>query len=257
MRYFIEISYNGKNYHGWQVQPDAASVQEVLEKSLSTLLRKEIKITGAGRTDTGVHAKQLFAHFDTEPLADASVLQFRLNSLLPKDISVKNILEVNEEAHARFDAVEREYKYVINLEKDPFSIDLAYFIYQQPSVALMNQAAKILLDYNDFQCFSRSRTDVKTYYCNINKASWEEVDQQLIFTIAADRFLRNMVRAIVGTLLEIGFEKITLEDFHNILKSRDRSKAGASAPAQGLFLTRVRYPNNIFINEPINESLGQ
>ncbi|MAP55380.1 tRNA pseudouridine(38-40) synthase TruA [Altibacter sp.] len=257
MRYFIEISYNGKNYHGWQVQPDAISVQEVLEKSLSTLLRKEIKVTGAGRTDTGVHAKQMFAHFDTEALEDASVLQFRLNSLLPKDISVKHILEVKEEAHARFDAIEREYIYVINLEKDPFSTDLAYLIHQKPSVVLMNQAAKILLDYTNFQCFSRSRTDVKTYHCKVSKAFWKEENRQLVFTIVADRFLRNMVRAIVGTLLEVGFEKITLDDFHTILKSKDRTKAGASAPAHGLFLTRVQYPKRIFVNNHVNEALGQ
>ncbi len=245
MRYFIEIAYNGKNYHGWQIQPDAISVQEVLERALSTLFRKEIKVTGAGRTDTGVHAKQLFAHFDVEEIEDISQLVFRLNSFLPKDISIKNIFKVKKEAHARFDAVEREYKYVITLRKDPFLENFAYLIYQKPKLALMNEAANTLLDYNDFQCFSRSKTDVKTYHCSIQKAAWTEKDSQLTFTIAADRFLRNMVRAIVGTLLDVGYEKISLAEFHGIIRSKDRSRAGASAPAHGLYLTKVIYPETI------------
>ncbi len=245
MRYFIEIAYNGKNYHGWQIQPDAISVQEVLERALSTLFRKEIKVTGAGRTDTGVHAKQLFAHFDVEEVEDISQLVFRLNSFLPKDISVKDIFKVKEEAHARFDAVEREYKYLITLRKDPFLENFAYLIHQKPKLTLMNEAANTLLDYNDFQCFSRSKTDVKTYHCSIQKAAWTEKDSQLTFTIAADRFLRNMVRAIVGTLLDVGYEKISLAEFHDIIRSKDRSRAGASAPAHGLYLTKVIYPETI------------
>ena len=245
LRYFIEIAYNGKNYHGWQVQPNAITVQEVLDSTLSTLLRKEIKITGAGRTDAGVHAKQMFAHFDFEEFKDFSSFIFRLNSFLPKDISIQDIFEVNEDAHTRFDASKREYEYVISLQKNPFSEGISYLIHQKPKIALMNEAANILLNYKDFQCFSRSNTDVKTYYCSINEAYWKEENSQLIFTISADRFLRNMVRAIVGTLLNIGFGKTSIQDFHEIIKSKDRTKAGASAPAHGLFLTKIEYPNSI------------
>ncbi|HBY68540.1 MAG TPA: tRNA pseudouridine(38-40) synthase TruA [Flavobacteriaceae bacterium] len=245
MRYFIEIAYNGSNYYGWQIQPDAITVQEVLEDKLSTLFKTEIKVTGAGRTDAGVHAKQLFAHFDCEEITDISELIFRLNSFLPKDIAISNIIRVKEDAHARFDAVLREYEYVISLKKNPFSEGLAYQIHNKPDVELMNKAAKVLLDYKDFQCFSRSKTDVKTYHCIIKKAYWQETNEGLIFTVSADRFLRNMVRAIVGTLLDVGFKKTSLETFHKILKNKDRSKAGASAPAHGLYLTKVQYPETI------------
>ncbi len=246
MRYFIEIAYNGKNYFGWQRQPEQISVQQVLEETISILLRKEIKLTGAGRTDTGVHAKQLFAHFDSDEIENSDDFIFRMNSFLPKDISIRNIFEVKEDAHARFDAVEREYEYVISLEKDPFSQDFAFQINNTPNVALMDQAAEMLLAHRDFQCFSRSRTDVKTYNCTIVKAFWEATDNRLIFTIAADRFLRNMVRAIVGTLLDVGYGKTTLEDFKAILKSKSREEAGASALAHGLYLTKVVYPESIF-----------
>jgi len=245
LRYFIEIAYNGKNYHGWQIQPDATSVQQVLEGVFSTLVRKDIKLTGAGRTDAGVHAKQLYAHFDFDEITDAEALVFRLNSFLPKDISVKKIIKVNAEAHARFDATEREYEYVITLQKSPFQQDFAYLIHQKPNVEQMNEAAKILFKYTNFQCFSRSKTEVKTYHCEIKKAQWKIQGNQLIFTISANRFLRNMVRAIVGTLLEIGFEKITLADFHEIIKNKNRNNAGASAPAHGLYLTKVSYPKRI------------
>ena len=245
VRYFIETAYNGKNYFGWQRQPEQISVQQVLEETISILLRKEIKLTGAGRTDTGVHAKQLFAHFDSDEIENSDDFIFRMNSFLPKDISIRNIFEVKEDAHARFDAVEREYEYVISLEKDPFSQDFAFQINNTPNVALMDQAAEMLLAHRDFQCFSRSKTDVKTYNCTIVKAFWEATDNRLIFTIAADRFLRNMVRAIVGTLLDVGYGKTTLEDFKAILKSKSREEAGASAPAHGLYLTKVVYPDNI------------
>lgn len=249
MRYFIEIAYNGKNFFGWQRQPEQLSVQQVLEETLSTLLRKEIKLTGAGRTDTGVHAKQLFAHFDFDEIENKEALIFRINSFLPKDISVKNIFEVKEDAHARFHAVEREYEYIISLGKDPFTEDFAFQIHNLPNLELMNQAAEILLHHKDFQCFSRSKTDVKTYNCTIVKAYWETKNNTLIFTIAADRFLRNMVRAIVGTLLDVGYEKTSLEDFKTILKSKRREEAGASAPAHGLYLTKVVYPESIFLDE--------
>ncbi len=249
LRYFIEIAYKGKNYFGWQRQPNDISVQQVLEETLSTLLRNEIKITGAGRTDTGVHAKQLFAHFDFDKIENSDELVYRLNSFLPKDISATNIFGVKEDAHARFDAVEREYEYIISLKKDPFSEDFAFQIKNKPNLDLMNQAAEKLLHHKDFQCFSRSKTDVKTYYCTIAKATWKEKNNKLIFTISADRFLRNMVRAIVGTLLNVGYGKVTLEEFQKILDSKSREQAGASAPAHGLYLTKVVYPESIFLKK--------
>jgi tRNA pseudouridine38-40 synthase len=227
LRYFIEIAYNGKNYFGWQRQPEQISVQQVLEETLSTLLREEIKLTGAGRTDAGVHAKQLFAHFDFGNIENVEELLFRINSFLPKDISVKNIFNVKENAHARFDAIEREYEYLISLEKNPFLQDFAFQINNKPNVDLMNKAAELLLNHNDFQCFSRSKTDVKTYNCTIVKAHWEAKNNSLIFTIVADRFLRNMVRAIVGTLLDVGYEKTSFEEFKAILNSKSREEAGA------------------------------
>ncbi|MFK5981417.1 MAG: tRNA pseudouridine(38-40) synthase TruA [Flavobacteriaceae bacterium] len=245
MRYFIELAYNGKNYHGWQIQPDTITVQGVLEKALSVLLRKELQVVGAGRTDAGVHAKQLFAHFDFDEIDDVSDLHFKLNSFLPKDISIQKIFQVKEDAHARFNAVEREYKYLISLKKNPFTEDFAHLIHHQPNIDLMNEAANELLNYKDFQCFSRSNTDVKTYYCDVKEAHWKKENSQLIFTIKADRFLRNMVRAIVGTLLDVGYKKTSLEEFHSILKSKNRSKAGASAPSKGLYLTRVVFPEDI------------
>ena len=247
MRYFIDIAYNGTAYCGWQNQPNALAVQEVLEKALSTLLGVEIAVTGAGRTDAGVHAKQLFAHFDAEEMEDIQNLLHRLNSFLPKDISVQDIFRVKDDAHARFDAEAREYEYHITLKKNPFVEGLAYLVNNEPDVSKMNEAAKSLLKYQDFQCFSRSKTDVKTYYCTITKAHWERKENLLIFTISANRFLRNMVRAIVGTLLEIGYGKLTLEDFHKIIESKNRSTAGASAPAHGLYLTKVVYPESIKI----------
>lgn len=247
MRYFIEIAYNGKNYFGWQRQPKQMSVQQVIEESLSTLLREDIKITGAGRTDAGVHAKQLFTHFDFEAINNTKALVFRINSFLPKDISVVNIFQVKDNAHARFDAVAREYEYVISLRKDPFSQDFAYQLNKIPDVDLMNKTSELLFNHIDFQCFSRSKTDVKTYNCVISKARWELIDNKLTFTISADRFLRNMVRAIVGTLLDVGFGKTSVEDFQAILNSKNRSMAGASAPAHGLYLTKVKYPEEIFL----------
>ncbi|MEM0518564.1 tRNA pseudouridine(38-40) synthase TruA [Aequorivita flava] len=247
MRYFIEIAYNGKNYFGWQRQPEQNSVQQVLEEALSTLLRKQLKLTGAGRTDAGVHAKQLFAHFDFDVIEDLEALVYRLNSFLPKDISVKKFFKVKDDAHARFHATERAYKYIVILGKDPFLQDFSFQLHKTPDVILMNQAAELLLHHRDFQCFSRTNTDVKTYHCSIVKAQWEAKNNKLTFTIVADRFLRNMVRAVVGTLLDVGFGKTTIEEFSEILQSKNRENAGASAPAQGLFLTKVVYPDSIFL----------
>jgi tRNA pseudouridine38-40 synthase len=247
LRYFIEIAYNGSNYFGWQKQPDAISVQEVLENAMSLLLRKEIQVVSAGRTDAGVHAKQLFAHFDIDVIDNTSDLVFRLNSYLPKDISVKNILPVNDDAHARFHASERSYEYIVTLKKDPFTEGYAYLLHKPPDVTAMNEAAKTLLNYQNFQCFSRSNTDVKTYNCTIKTAVWKQDNDLLRFTISADRFLRNMVRAIVGTLLEVGYGTVSIEEFHEIIKSKNRVNAGSSAPAHGLYLTGVTYPDEIFI----------
>ncbi len=245
MRYFIDIAYFGKNYHGWQIQPNAISVQEVLERTLSTLLREDVKVTGAGRTDTGVHAKQLIAHFDTETAIVIDEFVFRINSFLPNDISVNDLYEVREDAHARFDATAREYQYFVHLKKDPFLQDTSYLLYARPDISIMNTAASTLLGHQDFQCFSRSNTDVKTYYCDVRKAIWEQEADQLVFTIEADRFLRNMVRAIVGTLLDIGCGKTPPEEIDRIVQSKNRSLAGTSAPAHGLYLTKVVYPKSI------------
>ena len=242
----MELEFFGKAYHGWQRQPNALSVQEVVEESLSTLLQQKIEIIGAGRTDAGVHAKQLFAHFDAEALAEKDFI-FRMNSILPGDISINDLVRVTPEAHARFDAVSRSYEYHIVTKKDVFAIDSAYYIQKKLNLEKMRAAAKILLEFTNFKCFSRSRTDVFTYNCNITNARWEQKEEKLIFHITADRFLRNMVRAIVGTLVQIGLEKIEVEEMHNIIRSEDRRKAGASVPAQGLYLTRIIYPNSIFI----------
>ncbi|MFD1163480.1 tRNA pseudouridine(38-40) synthase TruA [Hwangdonia seohaensis] len=245
MRYFIELSYNGSAYHGWQYQPKAISVQEVLERALSTLLKTPVFVMGAGRTDTGVHASQLFAHFDfNEVLLDGNFI-FKLNSFLPKDIAVHNIFRVKDDAHARFNALSRTYLYRITLEKNVFTFNDTFYVKQDLDIEKMNEASKILLDYKDFQCFSKSNTDVKTYYCNIMKAAWVTENNELRFTIQADRFLRNMVRAIVGTMVNIGLGKTTIDDLHAIIKSKNRSEAGFSVPAHALYLTKIEYPDDI------------
>lgn len=249
MRYFLEIAYKGTNYFGWQRQPNELSVQQVVEDCLSTFLRQEIAIVGAGRTDSGVHAKQMFAHFDVEPIEDVGNFIFRMNSFLPKDIVIKNIYEVGAEAHARFDALERTYEYKVVIGKDPFMQDTAFQVNQKPNIEMMNQAAKMLLNHSDFQCFSKSKTDVKTYICSVKEAFWKKDGNKLIFTIKADRFLRNMVRAIVGTLLDIGHGKKTIEDLERILNSKNRSMAGASVPGHGLYLVRVQYPKELFLGD--------
>ena len=245
MRYFIELSYNGSAYHGWQNQPTAISVQEVLENALSTLLKTPISIMGAGRTDTGVHASQMFAHFDFNDTIDTESIIFKINSFLPKDIAVHNIFKVKDAAHTRFNALSRTYIYRITLEKNVFTTDSVYYIKKRLDVDKMNEASKILLDYKDFQCFSKSNTDVKTYHCSIMKAEWVLENDELHFTIQADRFLRNMVRAIVGTMINIGLGKISVDDLHTIIKSKNRSEAGFSVPAHALYLAKVAYPDDI------------
>ncbi|HEX9825181.1 MAG TPA: tRNA pseudouridine(38-40) synthase TruA [Flavobacteriaceae bacterium] len=245
MRYFIELSYNGKAYHGWQNQPNAISVQQVLEEALSVLMQTKIEVVGAGRTDTGVHASQMFAHFDVEFEIDISTLVYKLNAILPNDIAIHDIFRVKEDAHARFDAISRTYHYKISTSKNVFTNDFAYRFQLPLNVEKMNEACKILLRYKDFQCFSKSNTDVKTYYCNIEKAEWIEEQNDLIFIITADRFLRNMVRAIVGTMINIGLGKIQVKDLITIIGSKNRSEAGYSVPAHGLYLTQITYPESL------------
>lgn len=248
-RYFIQLSYKGTNYHGWQIQPNAISVQEVLEKTLSTVLRQKIEVVGAGRTDTGVHASFFVLHFDVnEELNYLENLVYKLNSLLPTDIAIQKIWLVANDLHARFSAVSRTYKYYISTKKNPFKADTSFKYLLPLNIDKMNEAARILAEYEDFTSFSRLHTDVKTNNCKILWAEWEVLNTQLIFTIKADRFLRNMVRAIVGTLLEVGKGKLSLNDFRKIIEAKDRAAAGASAPAKGLFLVDVEYPEEI-LNE--------
>ena len=248
MRYFIELSYFGKAYHGWQNQPDSITVQEVLEEKLSKILRAKIDIVGAGRTDAGVHAKQMFAHFDVSTGIDTALMKYKLNSMLPKDIGIAEIFQVEDEAHARFDALSRSYEYHLVQEKDPFSKDFAWFMRHELDVEKMNSAAAELIKYKNFKCFSKSRTDVHTYNCRIDRAEWKKEGHKLVFHITADRFLRNMVRAVVGTLIEIGQNKYPVSHIHEVIESEDRGMAGTSVPAHGLFLTGIEYPDNIRIN---------
>jgi tRNA pseudouridine38-40 synthase len=249
-RFFIELSYLGTNYCGWQIQQNAKTVQAELDKALSTLLREEISTTGAGRTDTGVHASFFVAHFDTnhKNLQWDTKLLVSLNEILPRDISVKEIVAVLPSAHARFSALSRTYEYRIARVKDPFSINTAWLYKADLDVEKMEKAAAKLLEHTDFTSFSKLGTDVKTNNCKIYFALWEHKPSQLIFTIRADRFLRNMVRAIVGTLIDVGRGKTSLNEFVNIIESRDRSLAGTSAPAEGLMLTNIEYPVDIFID---------
>ena len=242
MRFFLQFSYNGTRYHGWQSQPNAITVQETLTKALSVVLNQEkMDIMGAGRTDTGVHARQMFAHFDYENSIDVKTTVHKLNSYLPKDIAVSDIIEVSENAHARFDATQRTYEYHINWTKNVFLDELSWYYAKQLNVEAMNEAANLLLNFTDFQCFSKVHTDVNTFNCKITHAKWERIGDQLIFTISADRFLRNMVRAIVGTLVYVGLGKISKRDFIAIIESKDRKKAGFSVPAHGLYLTQIKY----------------
>lgn len=245
-RYFLQCNYKGTRYHGWQVQPNAISVQEVLEKALSTILHEKISVIGAGRTDTGVHASFFMLHFDVDkPVPESFDLVYKLNSFLPADIAVQSFWPVNNDAHARFSALSRTYHYNISQEKDPFTEETSYLYLQKPDIEKMNKAAAVLSEYSDFTSFSRLHTDVKTNNCKIMQAVWKEEGSRLVFVIKADRFLRNMVRAIVGTLLEVGRGKLSIDDFRGIIEQKDRGAAGASAPAQGLFLIDIEYPKEI------------
>lgn len=245
MRYFIELSYNGTAYHGWQNQPNGITVQEVVEKGLSTLLNEPVSVMGAGRTDAGVHATQLFAHFDTTVVFDVPDLVFKMNSFLPNDVAITTIFEVKPDVHARFNAISRAYLYRVTVKKNVFTVENSFYVKQALDVEKMNEASKILLTYKDFQCFSKSKTDVKTYHCDIMQAEWVLKNDELHFVIKANRFLRNMVRAIVGTLINIGLGKMEVDELHTIIESKNRSEAGFSVPAHGLYLTKIEYPEDI------------
>ncbi len=242
MRYFIHLAYHGTAYHGWQIQPNATSVQETLNKAFSVLLQSEMNLMGAGRTDTGVHAREMYAHFDSDTTFDIPTLVHKLNSFLPKDIVIYDIIPVHDDAHTRFDATKRTYEYHIHQFKNPFLDELSWYFHQTLDINLMNQAAQILQNYTDFECFSKVNTDVNTFDCTIFEAHWKRGENnQLVFTISANRFLRNMVRSIVGTLINVGLHKITLDDFTKIIESKSREKAGFSVPAHGLYLTKIEY----------------
>ncbi|HHW80604.1 MAG TPA: tRNA pseudouridine(38-40) synthase TruA [Bacteroidales bacterium] len=248
-RFFITLSYDGENYCGWQIQPNAISVQQKLQEALSTIMRKNIAVVGAGRTDSGVHARHMIAHFDWEhDDFDAQELALRLNKFLPKDIAIQSIKEVASNAHARFDATSRTYSYRLTRHKDPYLYKYKYHIYFNPDIELMNRLCEILLATNDFTSFSKLHTDVKTNICKVSHARWEKTnDGDYLFTIKADRFLRNMVRSIVGTLLLAGRGKLDEEGFREIIAAKDRGRAGESAPGHALFLEKVEYPHDIWI----------
>ena len=246
-RYFLYFSYDGSAYVGWQIQPNGLSVQKVMQTASSTILRTEIEILAAGRTDSGVHARCMVAHFDVEmelpPLSDFIE---KLNSFLPADIAIQKIVEVKPDAHARFDAVSRRYEYFLVTEKNVLLKDYAMRVFHPLNFEAMNRAAETLLDYTDFTSFSKLHTDVKTNNCTVIHAKWTYEDGKWIFTIEADRFLRNMVRAIVGTLLEVGRGKMTVDEFRHVIEAKNRSVAGSSVPGKGLYLVNVEYPNDIF-----------
>lgn len=246
-RYFIELAYNGTRFHGWQIQPNAKSVQETLEKALSLICREEIVVTGAGRTDTGVHASYFVAHFDsTKTELDHPDFTYKMNSYLDADIAIFRISKVEAEAHARFDATSRTYHYFINRQKDPFAQETTWYFNRSLDVFQMNVACAVLFDYTDFTSFSKLHTDVKTNDCKIYFARWSKKGHQLVFTIKADRFLRNMVRAVVGTMINVGQGKMTIPEFRQAIEMQDRAATGASAPPEGLFLANIAYPDSVF-----------
>lgn len=243
MRFFVELSFNGKQYHGWQIQPNANTVQAELIRAFSTILHQQVELVGAGRTDAGVHANQMFAHFDLDQGIDAERLISQLNCFLPYDIAIQKIFNVKDDAHARFDAISRTYQYFITNKKSPFAANCYYF-HKILDINTMNIACKYLLGKQDFTSFSKVHTQTYTNDCLISAAKWVQNDDGLVFTITADRFLRNMVRAIVGTLLEVGQKKIKADEIKNIIGKKDRSKAGVSVPAHALFLTKIEYPES-------------
>ena len=246
MRYFIDISYDGSNYHGWQIQPNAVTVQHQINLAFSTILNEEINVLGAGRTDTGVHAKKMIAHFDTNQTIDFEKFKYRINGFLKNDISLNDIYKVKEDAHARFSAISRTYEYRVSRTKNPFSVN-SYFLLRDLDFQSMKKACKFLHGSHDYTSFAKLHSENYTNNCEVYIANWKEDENLLIFTIKANRFLRNMVRAIVGTLIEIGEGKISFSDIETILMSKDRAKAGYSVPANGLSLIDIEYPKEILI----------
>ncbi|WP_207433796.1 tRNA pseudouridine(38-40) synthase TruA [Sabulibacter ruber] len=247
MRYFLEVTYDGTRFHGWQVQPNALSVQEVLDDCLRRVFRvPQVETVGSGRTDTGVHATQQWVHVDLPQVLHPEEMQYKLNRILPSDISVGEVRAVGPEAHTRFDAISRTYEYRITLKKNPFLVRHAYYLSRPPDVAVMNQAAQALLELEDFTTFSKVKGDTKHYRCTITEAFWRQEGDLLIFTIKANRFLRGMVRLVVGTLLDVGKGKLTVPQFREVIEKQDRSLASGAAPAEGLFLHRVEYPQGYF-----------
>ncbi|WP_329903804.1 tRNA pseudouridine(38-40) synthase TruA [Porphyromonas pogonae] len=252
MRYFIYLSYNGTNYSGWQTQPNAVTVQQTIEEALCTILRKPTPILGAGRTDAGVHAREMIAHVELDmDQSEADALALKLDRLLPPDISIRSMVHVKADAHARFDAVSRTYRYYITMRKDPFAHGLMLRMHRTLDIDEMNEAASHLMRYTDFTSFSKLHTDVKTNNCKITHALWTvgQDSDHYVFTITADRFLRNMVRAIVGTLFQVGWGKMSVTDFCTVIERQDRCQAGSSAPGHALYLEEVKYPQEIFITE--------
>jgi len=246
MRYFIELSYEGASYHGWQIQSNAVTVQKVLTDCVANFLRSEdLQITGCGRTDTGVHANQFFAHFDLESDIDTEKATYSLNNMLPKDIAIRKIFRVEDNLHARFSAVSRTYNYHIHYSKNPFIREYSYQVYLKLDIAKMNEACELLYSYTDFTSFSKMHTDTRTNNCKIMHAEWELSANGIVFKIKADRFLRNMVRALVGTMLDIGSGKISVNDLNEILESRNRGNAGRSVPGHGLFLNSIQYKEGV------------
>lgn len=242
MRYFITFSYDGTAYHGWQIQPHSLSVQEELQKAMSILLRKPMEVVGAGRTDTGVHARKMVAHFEYDEEVDCPQLVYKLNKLLPRDIAVQQVEPVAEDMHARFSAKSRTYHYFVHMGKNPFLRSYSWQVYGNIDFELMNQAASVLMEYKDFTSFSKVNTDTKTNDCTITEAHWDRVgEEQWCFTITANRFLRNMVRAIVGTLMEVGRGRMTIEQLRRVIDAKDRCCAGDSVPGNALFLVQVKY----------------
>jgi tRNA pseudouridine38-40 synthase len=242
VRYFIKLAYRGTRYHGWQVQPNAPSVQGELDRALQTILRHSVETVGSGRTDAGVHAAKQIVHLDTPVPLHNDRHRYPLNALLPPDISVQGIFPVADAAHARYDALSRSYEYHIISRKDPFRHGLSYFYHRNADVARMNEAAARLPLHQDFQSFSKVQTDVNHFRCTLKEAFWTQAGDEMVFHVTANRFLRGMVRALVGTLLEVGEGKLSVDGFENVIRSRDRGRAGRAVPPEGLFLTDVTYP---------------
>ncbi len=246
MRCFIYIAYKGTNYHGWQIQDNANTVQAEINSTLKLICQASIETVGSGRTDAGVHATEQIFHCDLPETIELKTLTHKMNGLLPKDIIAQQVKSVGDEAHARFDAIERSYEYQIIFSKSPFCLNESHFLPKNPDFEMMNRACQLLIGAHDFTSFSKVKTEVNSFNCDIKFAEWEYSSQKAVFKITANRFLRGMVRAMVGTLLDVGFGKINFDEFSGIMKAKDRGKAGQSVPAQGLYLCKVRYPSEIF-----------